>query len=434
MKRAVVARPDRRARPRRRSGSPRWRVLGGSERPDAGRPALRRRPRTPEPGATDPPEPGAGAASTPSSCAGSRAATGRCARRSRCRSTTRTPAARPSSSRCSRSRRADPGRRIGSLVVNPGGPGAPGTDYAAYAASPASSGAPLLDAYDIVGFDPRGTGTSARSTASPTTSSTPTSRRTPTRTPPAEVDDLRGLRRRARPRLRRSAPASWPPTSPRSRRPATWTCCAPRSASPTLTYFGASYGTKLGATYADLFPDRVGRLVLDGAVDLSLELARAQPRAGRRLRDRAARLRRRTASTSGDCFLGDTLDAGLARIKQFLDDVDAQPLPTDGRPRARRRQRLLRHRAPALQPRLLAGADPGPAGRRSTVTASLLLRLLRPLLLARRRRLHRQQRRGVLRDQLPRRPVGDPGRRGAGQPAGLREGVADLRLASSPGG
>jgi len=38
----------------------------------------------------------------------------------------------------------------------------------------------------------------------------------------------------------------------------------------TLTYFGASYGTKLGATYADLFPDRVGRLVLDGAVDVSL--------------------------------------------------------------------------------------------------------------------------------------------------------------------
>ena len=35
-----------------------------------------------------------------------------------------------------------------------------------------------------------------------------------------------------------------------------------------MLYFGASYGTKLGATYAELFPDRVGRLVLDGAVDL----------------------------------------------------------------------------------------------------------------------------------------------------------------------
>ena len=38
-----------------------------------------------------------------------------------------------------------------------------------------------------------------------------------------------------------------------------------------LTYFGASYGTKLGATYAELFPDQVGRLVLDGAVDVSAD-------------------------------------------------------------------------------------------------------------------------------------------------------------------
>ena len=32
-----------------------------------------------------------------------------------------------------------------------------------------------------------------------------------------------------------------------------------------LDYFGASYGTKLGATYAELFPEQVGRFVLDGA-------------------------------------------------------------------------------------------------------------------------------------------------------------------------
>ncbi len=37
-----------------------------------------------------------------------------------------------------------------------------------------------------------------------------------------------------------------------------------------LTYVGASYGTFLGATYAELFPSRVGRLVLDGAMDPSL--------------------------------------------------------------------------------------------------------------------------------------------------------------------
>src|SRR5690606_23966786 len=38
-----------------------------------------------------------------------------------------------------------------------------------------------------------------------------------------------------------------------------------------LTYLGFSYGTELGATYAALFPERVGRLVLDGALDPTLD-------------------------------------------------------------------------------------------------------------------------------------------------------------------
>src|SRR5690606_7868582 len=41
-----------------------------------------------------------------------------------------------------------------------------------------------------------------------------------------------------------------------------------------LNYVGASYGTLLGATYAGLFPDRTGRLVLDGAMDPSLPARR----------------------------------------------------------------------------------------------------------------------------------------------------------------
>ena len=54
---------------------------------------------------------------------------------------------------------ADPGQRIGSLLVNPGGPGAPGTDFAeafAFGAFPEE----LTDNFDIIGFDPRGVGAS----------------------------------------------------------------------------------------------------------------------------------------------------------------------------------------------------------------------------------------------------------------------------------
>ena len=51
---------------------------------------------------------------------------------------------------------------------------------------------------------------------------------------------------------------------------------------PRLNYFGASYGTELGAIYAELFPQRVGRMVLDAALDPAVTsrgaLARAAPR------------------------------------------------------------------------------------------------------------------------------------------------------------
>jgi pimeloyl-ACP methyl ester carboxylesterase len=40
---------------------------------------------------------------------------------------------------------------------------------------------------------------------------------------------------------------------------------------PKLTYLGFSYGTFLGATYAELYPDRVRALVLDGALDPTLD-------------------------------------------------------------------------------------------------------------------------------------------------------------------
>ena len=49
-----------------------------------------------------------------------------------------------------------------------------------------------------------------------------------------------------------------------------------------LYYRGASYGTDIGAEYAELFPDRVGRLVLDGAIDPTLTGEAVRTRAGER--------------------------------------------------------------------------------------------------------------------------------------------------------
>ena len=80
-------------------------------------------------------------------------------------------------------------KRIGSLVVNPGGPGGSGVGYAQ---RPTRSPAGLRARYDVVGFDPRGVGEPARrSTASPTPAR-PLHRaaRRPT-TPPTQLRDAR---------------------------------------------------------------------------------------------------------------------------------------------------------------------------------------------------------------------------------------------------
>ena len=55
------------------------------------------------------------------------------------------------------------GKKIGSLVINPGGPGGSGVDYAA--AGSAAFPAALLSRYDLIGFDPRGVGKCAEERA-----------------------------------------------------------------------------------------------------------------------------------------------------------------------------------------------------------------------------------------------------------------------------
>lgn len=94
-----------------------------------------------------------------------------------------------------------------------------------------------------------------------------------------------------------------------------------------LDYLGFSYGTFLGATYADLFPDRVGRFVLDGAIDPALsysDMATGQ----------AAGFETAYRSYLADClqgpgcpFTGD-VDAAYERTLQLLEQLQAEPAPT----------------------------------------------------------------------------------------------------------
>jgi pimeloyl-ACP methyl ester carboxylesterase len=157
--------------------------------------------------------------------------------------------------------------RIGSLLVNPGGPGGSAVDYAEYAAE---TFPPVVRAaYDIVGVDPRGVGrsapveclTDAQMDAYTAVDTTPTDQ--------AGVDKLvaadKGFAQGCELRSGKLLPHVSTVDSARD-----MDVLRALLGDAKLHYLGKSYGTFLGATYAGLFPTRVGTMVLDGAMNPSL--------------------------------------------------------------------------------------------------------------------------------------------------------------------
>ena len=219
-----------------------------------------------------------------------------------------------------------PAQRVGPLLVNPGGPGSPGTRTAADASF--YFGDPVLERFDIIGFDPRGTGSSTAVDCLTDAQLDEYIAGDPDPDTPAEVQEFAdSLELMGQGCAERSGALA----------PHVSTVEAARDldviravlGQDTLDYFGFSYGTKLGATYADLFPDRAGRLVLDGAVDLDLpnrDLALQQARGFE-----VALTAYVDDCLDGDCFLGSSRAEALGAITGFLDEVDREPIPVGDR-------------------------------------------------------------------------------------------------------
>ncbi|MCF3178976.1 alpha/beta fold hydrolase [Streptomyces polychromogenes] len=219
-----------------------------------------------------------------------------------------------------------PGKKLGSLVVNPGGPGGSGIGYLqAYAGI--GYPAAVRARYDMVSFDPRGV---ARSSPVECLTGPAMDRFTQVDQTPDDQAE--------RARLVAAFKEFAAGCEQRSARvlPHVSTVDAARDmdllravlGDEKLNYVGASYGTFLGATYADLFPGRVGRMVLDGAMDPSrpaLDLNRDQT-AGF---DTAFRSFAKDCAKQSDCPLGQgTPEAQGQRLKEFFRKLDAQPVPS----------------------------------------------------------------------------------------------------------
>ncbi len=153
--------------------------------------------------------------------------------------------------------------RIGSMFVNPGGPGASGVEYAydaEYVVSPE-----LLALYDVVGFDPRGVGRSApiRCLTDDETDANYASDSKPDNA--QEFDSLVKESQDYVEKCEKNTKNLNAYSTENAARDMDVIRAVLGDAK--LNYLGKSYGTYLGTIYAQLFPDNVGRLVLDGAID-----------------------------------------------------------------------------------------------------------------------------------------------------------------------
>lgn len=223
----------------------------------------------------------------------------------------------------------DQAHKLGALVVNPGGPGASGVQFAAAGAQGYFRKA-LTSRYDIVGFDPRGVGKSTAVNCGNTDQTDQVVAENPDPTTAAEWERANAITQAY---LMRCQTLSGALAGHVSTVEAAHDMDVLRAAlhQPKLDYFGVSYGTFLGATYANLFPGNVGRMVLDGAMDpalstlqMTLQQARGFEVALRSYVDDCVR--------QSACPLGSTDEAAVARVQQFLAQAQAHPIPT-GTPR-----------------------------------------------------------------------------------------------------
>jgi pimeloyl-ACP methyl ester carboxylesterase len=228
----------------------------------------------------------------------------------------------------------DPARRIGSLVVNPGGPGGSGVSYALQARSVIS--AAVRARFDVVGFDPRGVGGSDPAVHCMT--GPQLDRYFETDDTPANGAQLAAVVAESRlftSGCERDSATLLPYVgTPNAARDMDVLRAA--LGDDRLTYLGKSYGTYLGTWYAQLFPSHVRALVLDGAIDpaassFSMNIVQGEGFEVA-LRSFAANCMARK-----DCPLGHggNVNGGVARLQALITRATSHPLLSnlgDGRP------------------------------------------------------------------------------------------------------
>ena len=206
------------------------------------------------------------------------------------------------------------GNRLGAMLVNPGGPGGSGVDMIKDGATSYFSDK-LRGAYDVVGFDPRGVQRSAGVKCLDA----------------AQTDAARQLNfdlsndagfAAAEAETKKQSELCQQNSGPEL--PHLDTVSSAKDldilraivGDKQLNYMGFSYGTKLGATYAGLFPFRVGKFSLDGAMDPALNIDEVSM--GQAVGfENALRAWAADCLTGTDCPVSGTVDEAMSQIQQL---------------------------------------------------------------------------------------------------------------------
>jgi len=220
-------------------------------------------------------------------------------------------------------RRPASGEKLGSLLTNPGGPGQAGIEF--LTAIFTEFGDPVKRSYDLIGFDPRGVGASTPifcldDAAKDAFIS-------------ADFPDDAAGREAMAAANAAFGEACYENTGELLANVDTMSAARDMDLirhlldDEKLNYLGFSYGTQLGATYAGLFPQRVGRMVLDGAIDLTL--TPDEQSLGQAIGFETALRNYVTDCQAGrNCPLTGSVDDGLAQIHNLLQRLQTSPLPT----------------------------------------------------------------------------------------------------------
>ncbi|WP_174813297.1 alpha/beta hydrolase [Mycobacterium botniense] len=219
------------------------------------------------------------------------------------------------------------GRRIGSLLVNPGGPGVSAVDSVASMAADLA-GTEITRHFDLVGFDPRGVGHSTPALRCRTDAEFDAYRREPmVDYSPAGVAHIEQLYQQLAQHCAERMGRGFLENVGTAAVVRDMDVIRQALGDEQINYLGFSYGTELGTAYLERFPGHVRAMVLDGAIDPSVDPVQEniEQMAGFQtaFNDYAA-----ACARSPGCPLGTDPTQWVNRYHQLVDPLATKPAMT----------------------------------------------------------------------------------------------------------